>query len=72
MGVAATGGVFHQPGIAGPENLPAPVAHADLHFTPQVDNQSSLGQWVEVHRPQRGKLVYPDLRDVHLRWRGMS
>src|SRR4030095_6309637 len=30
MGVAAAGGVFHQPGSAGPENLGAPVAHADL------------------------------------------
>ena len=29
MGVAAAGSVFHQPGIAGPENLGAPVAHAD-------------------------------------------
>ena len=42
MGVTAAGGVFHQPGIAGPENLRAPVAHADLHFALQVDNQASL------------------------------
>jgi hypothetical protein len=27
----------------------APVAHADLHFAPQVDNQSSLCQRVEIH-----------------------
>ena len=42
MGVATAKSVFHQPGIAGPENLRAPAAHADLHFSPQVDNQASL------------------------------
>ena len=64
MGVAAPGGVFHQLGIAGPENLCAPVAHADLHFAPHVDNQVSFWQWVEVHGPQRRKFMDPDLRNL--------
>ena len=67
MGVAAAKSVFHQPGIAGPENLRAPVAHADLHFALQVDNQASLWQRVEVHGPQLGELVDPDPRDLHQR-----
>src|SRR5712691_7058803 len=64
MGVAAAGGVFHQPGIAGPENLCAPVAHSDLHFAPQMNNQASFGQRVEVHGPQHRKLMDPHLRDL--------
>jgi hypothetical protein len=67
MGVAAAGGVFHQPDIAGPENLCAPVTHANLHCASQVDDQASLGQRVKVHGPQRGKLVDPDLRALQQR-----
>ena len=67
MGVAAAKSVFYQPGIAGPENLRAPVAHADLHFALQVDNQASLWQRVDVHGPQLGELVDPDPRDLHQR-----
>ena len=64
MGVAAAKSVFHQPGIAGPENRRAPVAHADLHFAPQVNHQASLGQRVAVHGPQLRTLMDPDLRDL--------
>ena len=67
MGVAAPGGVFHQPGIAKPDNLRAPVTHADLHFAPHVEHQASLDQRVDVHGPQRGTHVAPDLRNMQPR-----
>src|SRR5262249_4185864 len=64
MGVAAAKSVFHQPGITGPKNLRGPVTHADLPFTPQVDNQASFWQRVEVHGPQLRKRMDSDLRDL--------
>ena len=65
VGVATR--VFHHPGIAGLENRGAPVAHADLHFAPQVENQASFWQRVEVHGPQLRKRMDPDLRALHQR-----
>jgi hypothetical protein len=65
MVVAAAENVFHEPGVAGPEYLLAPVAHLYLYLTLQMDDKPPLGQRMEIHQSQFGKLVDADLRDMH-------
>ena len=59
MGVAAAGSVFHQPGIAGPENLGVPVAHADY-----VGLAQSIGHLTNQHLEQRSMLPWGGTDEV--------